>query len=78
MVVICPPLDGFQRITKDVPLRVSAGTFLDIAGVCLMSQFPERNAHRLRLLTRYEYLQTQSPPSPDPDARSGSTPVRIV
>jgi hypothetical protein len=42
-----PPIDGFQRITQDMPLRMFAGAFLDIAGVRFVSQFPERYTHRL-------------------------------
>ena len=51
MVVTRPPLEGHKRITKDVPLRMPAGTLLDIAGISLMPQFPEGRAYSLGFLT---------------------------
>lgn len=45
---LAPPLNSFNGIAQDVPFRVSAGRFLNIAAVCFKSSGTECLANGLR------------------------------
>lgn len=47
MVIITPPCYRSECIPEDMPLGMTAGRFLNIAGVSLMPFFAERLANRL-------------------------------
>lgn len=53
-----PPLDGLERIAQDMPLWMSAGRFLNVAGICLMPQCAERLADFLRFLAGNQNFHT--------------------
>jgi hypothetical protein len=46
-----PPIGGLDGIAKDVPLRMTTRTFLQIAAVGLMAQFSELFAYSLAFFT---------------------------
>ena len=78
MVVICPPLDGFQRIPKDMPLRMAAGTFDNVTGIGFVSQLPKFNGHRLGFLTRYQDSHSSPPPLTQQQAHIAAATATIT
>ncbi len=57
-----PSSQGQQSIAKDVPFRVTARWFLNVAGVGFVSFCPESIAYFLRFLTGDKHFHLSAPP----------------
>ena len=57
-----PTLNGLERIPENVPLRMSAGRLLNIAGVGFVAFCPKRFANFLRFLAGNKHFHLSAPP----------------
>ena len=62
MVVTCPPLDGLERISEDMPFRMPSRRFLDVAAVCHVPKLTECGAYRLGFFTGYQNFHSVALP----------------
>ena len=62
IVTICPPLQSLERISKNMPLRMPTGRFLDVAGVGFVTFCTKGFAYLLRFLASNQHFHLSKRP----------------